>query len=189
MGRAVILDIFILPQISLNFTQTYYWILNLGSYRVRKGVPFSQRLCDILCLISHPIFFCPGYTLSNIPSHFFSWIYYLFLRFCPVSFVVAQYTWQICSIYLFFTVVIVVRSWRVGPFRAHALLLSERLSWSVYLYTYKVGTLSLSLLWLGALTEVGSPMIIRVNNDYAILSCPDLEDIILLWLWISYQTT
>ena len=37
--------------------------------------------------------------------------------------------------------------------------------WSVYLYIYtKVGN-PLSLLWLSDLTEIGSPMISRVNND------------------------
>ena len=36
--------------------------------------------------------------------------------------------------------------------------------WSVYLYIHK-GRNPLSLLWLSDLTEIGSPMISRVNSD------------------------
>ena len=55
---------------------------------------------------------------------------------------------------------------RLSGFKPQALLLSGRRRWSVYLYTYTVGKpLSVLTECTHGLTEVGSPMMIRVNTD------------------------
>ena len=57
-------------------------------------------------------------------------------------------------------------TWSVAPLQQDTGVVIECMSrWYVYLYIYIYGQKDLSLLWLSDLTEVGSPMISRVNND------------------------